>query len=108
MFFRKIFRFLVRQFTKIEEFFFEKLIDPIEAIMNNFEIGLYHFMKLLGRGSFGEVYLVSKQGELYACKVIETTDLEDNQRKSLDREVFSLLYLIFCRWKLIDHFIVAM
>lgn len=55
--------------------------------MNNFDIGCYHFIKLLGRGSFGEVYLVSNQGELYACKVIETTDLEENQRTSLDREV---------------------
>lgn len=55
--------------------------------MNNLNINNYEFIKLIGRGSFGEAYLVNKFNELFACKVIETSNLDNEKKISLKREV---------------------
>lgn len=60
-------------------------------ILMNSKIQAYSVKTLLGRGSFGEVYMVDKDGEIYACKKL-TSFMNRETRKALHQEVKNILY----------------
>lgn len=69
---------------KIIQFFWHISVEP-QFLMNSKILG-YSVKTLLGRGSFGEVYMVEKDGEIYACKKL-TSFMNRETRKALHQEV---------------------
>lgn len=53
------------------------------------QLGDFHIDKLLGVGAFSKVYLATRDGQLYAIKMLNKDHVESNRRvqQSIDREV---------------------
>ena len=86
-----------KRYSQVIKFNSNMLIQNV----HNDPLKIYHTQKLLGKGTFGEVYLVkhNRTGVIRAMKVIEKKNVELNGEELSDEEILNEINIL----KKIDH-----